>query len=325
MSNNLNLPFLAADLKKLESSLLSHLDSRLDITKIIGSHIIESGGKRIRPILLFLTLYAFGAKQEDANLAKLACVIEYVHNATLLHDDVVDKASMRRNRVTASSKWGNSQAILVGDFLFTKAFELLSDLNNTKLMSRFATVTNKLTIGELLQLQATPSTMTQAIYFEIVQAKTAILIASCMEFAGIYTNQEEATCATLYDIGLTLGTAFQLVDDALDYTADSSLLGKTAGIDLKEHKVTLPLFYLLDKATSQEKEQVQAILHKDTLATQDVQLVQTYMTKYNCIEDTLTLSQNYITNAIDKLRTLQNNEYINTIIELSQFIIKRKY
>lgn len=248
---------LATDLTAVNERLIATLSSHVPTMEAIIRHLISCGGKRIRPKLLLLTGLATGAKPGHPTLQELAVIVECIHTATLLHDDVVDESDERRGQPTANLRWGNPASVLAGDFLYSRAFQALIHLGDLPIMRILAETTNQLTEGELLQLLASQeSTYHESTYFQVIEAKTAALFrASCRIGAMIGTDNSKQHDA-FADFGYHLGMAFQITDDLLDYTGDPAVTGKPQGADLAQGKVTLPLIYALNCLPEDENKQL---------------------------------------------------------------------
>lgn len=242
----------ANDMLRVNKVIANNLASDVVLINQLSQHIIYSGGKRLRPILVLLSARASGYQGDDDAL--LAAVVEFIHTATLLHDDVVDDSDMRRGQKTASSIWGNEAAVLVGDYLYSRAFQMMVKAHSMRIMDLLANTTNTIAQGEVLQLLNIndPDTSEQK-YRQVIYGKTACLFEAAMQIGAILGNVEENIEQGLSEFGKHLGTAFQLVDDALDYTASSSDLGKNVGDDLAEGKPTLPLIYAMQHGNKEQK------------------------------------------------------------------------
>ncbi len=270
----------AADMAGVDALIRARLHSDVALINQIAEHIIGGGGKRLRPMLHVLA--ARGAGYAGRQHLQLAAVIEFIHTATLLHDDVVDASELRRGRRTANALWGNAASVLVGDFLYSRAFQLMVELDRMTIMRILADTTNAIAEGEVLQLLCVGNPDTdEATYDRVIERKTAVLFAAACELGAVLADAPDAQRAALRRYGLQLGFAFQIADDLLDYTSDAATLGKNIGDDLAEGKVTLPLIYALHAADSPDAEllrqairaghgplpQVQAIIRKhDVLA-----------------------------------------------------------
>lgn len=242
---------VADDFAALNQQVVSRLHSQVPLIESIGHYIIEAGGKRMRPVLVLLCSRALG--YQGSNHVALATVIEFLHTATLLHDDVVDMSDMRRGRPTANVRWDNPSSVLVGDFIYSRAFQLLVEIGNMQIMDVMASTTNRISEGEVLQLvhQHDPRT-SEAEYMEVIRNKTAILFAAACSTAAILSEADQAVQQALHEFGLEVGLAFQLIDDVLDYAGDSVELGKNIGDDLAEGKPTLPLIYTMQHGSAAE-------------------------------------------------------------------------
>jgi octaprenyl-diphosphate synthase len=244
---------VATDFEAVNTFIVEQLHSNVGLVENIGHYIINAGGKRMRPVLVLLSARSCGAKNDDA--IKLATVIEFIHTATLLHDDVVDMSSMRRGRPTANQQWNNPSSVLVGDFMYSRAFQILVGIGNMDIMRVIADTTNTIAEGEVLQLLNKHRTdISEAEYMQVIRDKTAVLFEAAAYCGAILAGAPESTQAALRAAGMHLGLAFQLVDDALDYDGNADQLGKNIGDDLAEGKPTLPLIHAMlhsDQADAQ--------------------------------------------------------------------------
>lgn len=246
---------VADDFAAVNALIPSQLTSDVELVEEIGHYIVESGGKRLRPLLVLLAARCCGLAQATAGdgYIRLATVIEFLHTATLLHDDVVDKSELRRGRATANATWGNAPSVLVGDFLYSRAFQLMVSLGSLDIMSILSDATNTIAQGEVMQLANVGNTdLGEATYREVIRCKTALLFQAAAETAGVLAAGEPARVTALRQYGLHFGLAYQLVDDWLDYAGDAQLMGKNVGDDLTEGKLTLPLIHALQQADPRE-------------------------------------------------------------------------
>ncbi len=234
----------ASDMQAVNKLIQSQVDSDVALINQLGFYIVNSGGKRLRPLLTVLAARALGIKSDEHHT--LAAIIEFIHTATLLHDDVVDESTMRRGRETANAVFGNQASVLVGDFLYSRAFQMMVSLQRMKVMDILSDATNRIAQGEVMQLMNCndPET-TEESYLEVIYSKTARLFEAATQLAAILTDQNNEIEAAMQAYGKHLGTAFQLIDDVLDYTAESDDMGKNAGDDLAEGKPTLPLLHAM--------------------------------------------------------------------------------
>lgn len=244
--------YVEDDFSALNDNVIRQLHSEVPLIENIGHYLIEAGGKRIRPLLALLCARAF-AYQGDQHV-NLATVIEFLHTATLLHDDVVDMSEMRRGRPTANTRWGNPSSVLVGDFIYSRAFQLLVTIADMQIMEVMATTTNKISEGEVLQLVNQHNVAaSEADYLNVIHNKTAILFAAACQAAAILSGTDRSVQEKMHRFGLEVGMAFQLIDDVLDYSGDSTELGKNVGDDLAEGKPTLPLIFVLQHGKAEDK------------------------------------------------------------------------
>ena len=243
---------VASEFEQVNRLIIEQLESDVDMVENVGHYIVDAGGKRMRPLLVLLAGKALGCC--DERQVRFAAVVEFIHTATLLHDDVVDVSALRRGRPTANAEFGNAPSVLVGDFLYTRAFQLMVQLDNMDLLRHMADTTNVIAEGEVLQLvrAGDPDTSEQQ-YLDVITRKTAILFAAACYGAAILCGSDEGTRENLRQFGLNLGIAFQLVDDLLDYDGDPAEMGKNVGDDLTEGKPTLPLIYTLQEGTAEEQ------------------------------------------------------------------------
>jgi octaprenyl-diphosphate synthase len=241
-----------AELDTVNQLIIENLHSDVALVENIGHYIVDAGGKRLRPLLSLLSACCMGYRGHDH--IKYAAVIEFIHTATLLHDDVVDISSLRRGRPTANAEFGNAPSVLVGDFLYTRAFQLLVDIGNMDIMRHVASTTNAIAEGEVLQLvrAGDPGTSEEQ-YLDVITRKTAILFATACYGGGALAGQAEQVLGQLHDFGLNTGIAFQIFEDVLDYTGDPVKMGKNVGDDLAEGKPTLPLIQVLRTGSTAQR------------------------------------------------------------------------
>ena len=242
------------DMQELDKVIRRDLKSNIVLINQVSEYIIAAGGKRIRPLLTLLCGRICGFTTGE-NLYQMAAMIEYIHTATLLHDDVVDGSGMRRGRKTANAVFGNAASVLVGDFIYTRSFQMMLHANSLKIMQIMANCTNSVSEGEVLQLlNIGKSDLTSVEYFKVIESKTAALFEAAARVAAIINNSSQEVENALANYAINLGMAFQIVDDILDYDGDSNIMGKNIGDDLIEGKVTLPILYLLDNVAKSDKD-----------------------------------------------------------------------
>jgi octaprenyl-diphosphate synthase len=251
-------------------------------------------------------------------------VIEYIHTATLLHDDVVDNADLRRSKKAARSIWGNEASVLVGDYLFTVSFQYLAEFEDPELIKILSAATTTMARGEIIQLARNNASANEDDYLKIIHYKTASLIGTAMLLGAKLAGADQEAISMLYDCGLNLGMAFQMIDDALDYDIKAAKTGKDTGTDIKERKITLPLSHLIEKSVKSDRKAVRAVLEKDLITDDDVKQVYLLMEKYGSIAYTLNRAQQYSAAAKSSLVKLPDSIYRTSISQLSDFIISRK-
>ena len=260
------LPDLAAiqalaadDMAGIDALIRRRLASDVVLINQVAEHIISAGGKRLRPMLVALAGRACGG--HGAEHHQLAAIIEFIHTSTLLHDDVIDESDLRRGRSTANAIWGNAASVLVGDFLYSRSFQLMVELDRMQVMQVLANATNRIAEGEVLQLlHVRNPDVDEAAYLEVIERKTAVLFAAGTRLGALASGADEATQQRLHDYGLQLGYAFQIADDMLDYTADGADLGKNLGDDLAEGKATLPLIHAMAHSGEAVRQRLRAIV-----------------------------------------------------------------
>src|SRR5438105_4290518 len=253
---------IASEMASVEAEFERACRSNIQVIAYIGDYLRSSGGKRVRPALTLLSNYAVGGDASHPSSIRMATVMEFLHTATLVHDDIIDNAETRRNRPSINSRFGNQTAVLMGDWLYMSAFETSLQERSLTVLDILTAVTRKMTEGELLQLTLLGrADVSEDQYFDILRRKTAYLFSACCEIGAILGGADAVEQAALREYGMSLGVAFQLVDDLLDFTSDGGALGKAAGVDLLEGKVTLPLIYLLEEAPD-VKPAVQSVMRE---------------------------------------------------------------
>ncbi len=273
-SQALDLPTIQAlaraDMAAVDALIRHRLASDVVLINQVAEYIIGAGGKRLRPMLLLLAAGSLGHGGPDAH--QLAAVIEFIHTATLLHDDVVDESDLRRGRRTANAVWGNAASVLVGDFLYSRSFQLMVELDRVEVMRILADTTNLIAEGEVLQLLHVRNPDTdEAAYLRVIERKTAVLFAAATRLGALLAGADEALQQRLHDYGLNLGYAFQIADDVLDYTSDAATLGKNLGDDLAEGKATLPLIHAIGHSDAHVRDALRAAIEDgDTSALPQV-------------------------------------------------------
>lgn len=318
------------ELKIVDQQLFDIFKSNVLLIPIVGQHILGSGGKRIRPLFLLMSADLCGYKGKNRPL--LAAIVEAIHTASLLHDDVIDGAETRRGKLTAHSVWGNQIAILTGDFLYSNALKLAVAQKNQKIMEALSEATTKMTEGEILQMSKTgdPSITTEE-YFEIISAKTGVLLSAACRIGGILANQPDEKEAALAMFGMKTGIAFQLVDDVLDYVAAQEELGKRLGKDLEERKITMPLIYLLQTASQQEKNEIEDIInetgkHKKTRGrgNHGLKRILKLFSQHNAIEESLKVAKNLVAEAKSEMDVFPSSKEKDSLLIMAEYAMQRE-
>jgi octaprenyl-diphosphate synthase len=309
------------DMTAVNNVIYSQINSDVALINQLGVYIVNAGGKRMRPMLTVLAARAFGYQGNDH--ISIAAIIEFIHTATLLHDDVVDESNMRRGRETANALFGNSASVLVGDFLYTRSFQMMTKLGNMRIMDILSDTTNIVAEGEVLQLMNCndPNT-TEESYFQVIYCKTAKLFEAATRLAAVIAGQDEKTEKAMQEYGKYLGTAFQLVDDIMDYTADAKAMGKNIGDDLAEGKPTLPLLYAMKHGNAQQKQLISdAIEHCNGMEHLDEILAA--MEQTGSLVYTQKQAEQEADKAIDALKTLPESEHKQALISLAHIAANR--
>ncbi len=314
---------LEKDLADVEACIITNLESRTPLIPEVGFHLLKGGGKRIRPLLLLLSAKACGYKGNRHYL--LASIIEYIHTASLLHDDVVDEASMRRGQKSANRVWGNQASILVGDFLYSKALYLAVREHNQQIMDVLSDATTTMSEGEVMQLAHIGNLgVTEGEYLDVITYKTAALISAACHLGAIIAEASQEIRDAMIAFGMNIGIAFQLIDDALDYSAEERKLGKQVGKDLLEGKITLPLIHTLMKSTKEESERLVRIFKNNQPRPKDVEFVFQCIEKYKGVEYTLEKTQGFIKKAKASLDHFEASPAKTALLAVSDFIYKRE-
>ncbi len=311
---------MKSDLVMMDEILVNRLDSNVDLISQMSQYIINSGGKRIRPLLLLLCARATNYKGDYHY--SMAVVIELIHTATLLHDDVVDDSSTRRGQETANELWGNAPSVLVGDFLYSRAFEIMVEPNSMQIMKILSKATNQISEGEVLQLlNIKNANVSQSEYFEVIERKTACLFKAACQIAGILSESDKDIINALGSFGMHLGNAFQIIDDTLDYESNSSVIGKEVGDDLSEGKVTLPMIYALEITKGSEKETLSnAITNADS---SNIDNIVNILLSVNAFEYSRKVAKNESNLALKSLEIIPNSEYRSALKLLCELSLDR--
>jgi len=314
------------ELKKVDEKILSLSKGRAGLISQLVAHIISSGGKRLRPVFVILSSKLCG-NESGFHIDMSACV-ELLHTATLFHDDVVDESKMRRGSKTANELWGNSASVLVGDFLLAQSFIIMAEIGNNEIIDLLSKTSSKITEGEVKQLMhKSDITISYDDYIEIVTSKTAELFAACCRVGGVLAGVGEAQKKALEDFGRSLGIAFQIADDALDYSASSKKIGKKTGDDFREGKATLPIIHTYQNSDDAVKRQLEGMfdLPSKSRGAEKFGQVRKLLLAKDSIEHTMKISQGYVTKAKEALEIFADSEYKRAMLELLDFCVNRKY
>lgn len=313
---------IADDLEQLNACIQTRLQSEVVLINQIGTHIINSGGKRLRPIIHLLSARALaysGSQHID-----LAAIIEFIHTATLLHDDVVDNSDLRRGQDTANALWGNAASVLVGDFLYSRAFEMMVEIDRMQIMAILSRATNTIAEGEVLQLLNChdPDT-TEERYLEVIHNKTAKLFESASELAAVICDRPEAEQQAMAKYGMHLGCAFQLIDDVLDYTSSAEDMGKNLGDDLAEGKPTLPLIYAMRNGSAEQKNMIRKAIEEGGL--EHINEIHSAIHATGAIDYTAKCAENESQLAIQAVQKLADSPYKEALVFLAHFAVNRSH
>lgn len=312
-------------MKAVNDCIHENLQSDIAMIPAIGHYIINSGGKRLRPLLCLLTAKMFG--YTGKRHIPLSVVVEFIHTASLLHDDVVDSSNMRRGNPSANAVWGNQASVLVGDYLFSRSFQMLVQDQDMDMLKLMADVTNALAEGEVLQLSRTfHLEMTEEECLEVIERKTAILFSAATKVGAHISGQSPEIVKSMAEYGMCLGVAFQLMDDALDYLSDTEMAGKPVGHDLEEGKITLPLIYAMHK-DPELRARVHTISERDATAYEgdDREWVRDRVIQHQGNEYAMLKAQEYAQRAIALLPKVDNKSISNLLRDLANFSAQRMH
>jgi len=319
------LGMIASELEKVEKEIDKSVKSPVPLVYEISKYLLGSGGKRIRPSVLILSSGACGLNNGRKRIAS-AAALELIHTASLLHDDVVDNANLRRGKTSSNIMWGNTASVLVGDFMLARALGLIQSCGNSELIKIVTDAAAKLAEGQVLEVMSGMNMIevTEEVCFGIIENKTASLMESCGKVGAILAGAENNVKETFGDFGFNLGIAFQLIDDALDYSAVKEEFGKEIGQDLLEKKMTLPLVYSLREATTKEKSRVYKILGNDHFNNDDLPFVSEIVKKYEGVNQTRNVAKKYVDKAKHSTVNLPQNNYKESLNLLADYVIERK-
>ena len=313
------------DLHSINTLILEKLDSSVPLIQEIGKYLILSGGKRLRPLLTTSCFHLLNnASANNINHVGLAAAVEFIHAATLLHDDVVDLSQDRRGKLTANEVWGNKTSVLVGDFLFSRSFQLMTKYGTMETLKILSDTSVIISEGEVLEISNDKNLeMNEDTYLQVINGKTASLFSAACQVGGISGSAKDNEQQALKSFGTNFGMTFQLIDDAIDYSSNSKTMGKNIGDDFKEGKITLPLILAYGRSNEKEKQFLQKVISKPNEDKENFDSTIELLVKYKCIEDTLIRANHFADVAVDSLSIFNENKYKSALIKLIETSVKR--
>lgn len=321
-TQNSILQSIASDMEAVNVVIRQQLHSDVPLVNQIAEYIISAGGKRIRPVLVLLVANAYGYRGTHHH--ELAAVVEFIHTATLLHDDVVDESALRRGRQTANALFGNAASVLVGDFVYSRAFQIMVSINNLRVMQILADATNVIAEGEVLQLlNMHDPDVTEPRYLQVIRSKTAKLFEAAAQLGALIAGASEPEIEAAAEYGRSLGTAFQLIDDVLDYSGNAADIGKNVGDDLREGKPTLPLIYLMQNGTPSQRQLVRSCIESGD--EQHFDEILAAITSSGALDYTKAEAEKAARRASASISSLKDSQFKNSLLQLSTFAVDRNY
>jgi octaprenyl-diphosphate synthase len=321
-AQNLLIQPIVADLNAVDTVIRQKLHSEVALVNQIAEYIISAGGKRIRPVLVLLIANAYGYRGTSHH--QLAAVIEFIHTATLLHDDVVDESSLRRGRKTANALFGNAASVLVGDFLYSRAFQMMVSIGDIRIMRILADATNVIAEGEVLQLlNMHDPDVSEERYTQVIRSKTAKLFEAAAQLGALIAGATDEEIEAAAEYGRSLGTAFQLIDDVLDYSGQADDIGKNVGDDLREGKATLPLIYLMEHGTAEQRELVRNCIENGD--EQHFDAVLFAVTTSGALDYTKRKAEEAAARATASISALPDSQFKKSLLSLSDFAVHRNH
>ena len=315
---------VADDLSKVNKVIVDRMSSRVPLIPELAGHLVASGGKRLRPLMTLASAHMCGYSGERH--IQLAACVEFIHTATLLHDDVVDESDLRRGNATANALWGNQASVLVGDFLFSRSFELMVEDGSVKVMGILASASARLAEGEVMQLLTANDTETgETAYLDVIKAKTAQLFAAACRLGAVVADRPKMDEEGLEAFGMNLGIAFQLIDDVLDYSAKQATLGKTVGDDFREGKITLPVILAFRRGNEEERVFWRRTLGELEQSEDDLEYAIQLMTKHGALDDSVDRARHYGAIARNSLGIFPDSDVKTAMNSLIDFCIERPY
>jgi octaprenyl-diphosphate synthase len=313
---------IASDTAAVDALIRRELHSDVALVNQIAEYIISAGGKRIRPALVLLFAKAWGYQGRDHHA--LAAIVEFIHTATLLHDDVVDESSLRRGRETANALFGNAASVLVGDFLYSRSFQMMVGISNMRVMQILADATNVIAEGEVLQLlNMHDPDVSEARYLQVIRSKTAKLFEAAAQLGALIAGAPEDQIEAVAEYGRSLGTAFQLIDDVLDYSGNAADIGKNVGDDLREGKPTLPLIYLMQHGAQEQRELVRSCIENGDEANFNAVLAA--VTDSGALAYTRQQAEIAARKASDAIARISPSDFKNSLLQLCAFAVDRNH
>lgn len=321
-NNNTPIEVIADDMEAVNRAIRQQLHSNIGLINQISEYIINAGGKRIRPALVLLFANAFG--YQGTKHHALAAVVEFIHTATLLHDDVVDESTQRRSQPTANTLFGNAAAVLVGDFIYTRSFQMMVSVDDMRVMEILSETTNVIAEGEVLQLMNVRNPdISEERYLQVIHSKTAKLFEAAAQLGALLADAPESDVLAAALYGRSLGTAFQLIDDMLDYTGNAQQIGKVQGDDLREGKMTLPLIYLRQHGSEAQRQLIRDCIEQDGEDRFDAILEA--IQSSGALEYTRQQAEDAAQSAVAAIQFLPDTPYKDTLLELCTFAVGRKF
>lgn len=315
---------LKHDMDQVNDLIMEYMQSDVALIPQLAQYLIAAGGKRVRPLLTLATTAMFNGPMDKSYY--LAAAVEFIHTATLLHDDVVDESAERRGQKAANLIFGNQASVLVGDFLFSKSFQMMVECNSLDILRILSGASAIIAQGEVLQLATTNDIKTSMpAYLDVIESKTAALFAASCETGAVISEQSPDVIQSMRDYGTKLGTAFQIIDDALDYHADQEKLGKELGDDFREGKMTAPIIFALENATNEELAFWQRTLGDKDQNQGDFETAMQIMAKHDAQNKTINFAKKYAKDAANCLNNIPSNQYRNLLSELTEYIITRSF
>ncbi|MHB0999801.1 MAG: polyprenyl synthetase family protein [Armatimonadota bacterium] len=313
------------DLQKVEDLLSTQMNSSVHTITAVSSHILNAGGKRLRPALVLLSAFSCCGNYDPCKLISIAASTEMIHMATLMHDDVIDNSDYRRGRETANSRWNNQVSVLTGDYILAKSFWLLSNDGNDHIMRALANATTEMAEGEILQIEAEGDidTLVKS-YFPIIEGKTAAFMSACCRIGSIMASASPEQEDALADYGHSLGISFQITDDILDLVGDPDVIGKPVGGDIRDGKVTLPLILILERADAPDRRTIEQIIKRDDVTPGEIEYIRSLGESTGAVDGAREIAARYIKQAMDRLELLPESESRSCLEELARHILTRK-